>query len=82
MASELPRSAPCLRIASIAYSEQDGMNLQEGGSSGESVSLYSLSNAIRANFTVVLDLSLGANPLRRQPLCELFCRTRQGVQLF
>lgn len=39
IASELPRKVPCFSIASAAYSEQEGMNLQEGGSKGEIVSL-------------------------------------------
>jgi hypothetical protein len=32
---------PFFSKASIAYSEQDGMNLQAGGSIGESTRLYS-----------------------------------------
>ena len=35
MASHVPLKGPCLVIASIAYSEQVGVNLQEGGVRGE-----------------------------------------------
>lgn len=35
MASHVPLKGPCLVIASIAYSEQVGVNLQVGGVRGE-----------------------------------------------
>jgi hypothetical protein len=40
-------------MASMAYSEQVGTNLHEGGSRGERASLYSLRNEIRNVFTPV-----------------------------
>ena len=49
----VPFTAPYLRIASIEYSEQVGVNLQLLGRRGEKTYLYNLINAIKSVFIFI-----------------------------
>jgi hypothetical protein len=53
----IPLKRPCLPIASNAYCEQLGVNLQEGGSSGETNLWYALIAAEAASLGHTLNVS-------------------------